>query len=158
MDWAEASMRNLTNLVQEVLRSNVNMASRLKSLERKHPALATPLNASQDDLTNSEASRSRGASRATCSRFAFEKDLESSTVYQRAAVNGLRFSMSLTSSNRPSYLSGLSLSDISDVSAVALPIFPTELWNHHRYNCSNPVSSTTKATSLEAWYNPPAKV
>ena len=158
MDFAEASMRNLTNLVQEVLRSNANMASRLRNLERMHPALTRSLTSSQDDIASSEASKSRVASRMTSSRFAFEEALETSTVYQRAAANKSRFSKSSNSSNGPSYLSGLSLSDVSNVSALSLPIFSMELWNHHRYDCNNAASSTSRAASLEAWYNPPAKV
>ena len=158
MDWAEASMRNLTSLVQEVLKTNINMASRMKNLERMHLACNPSMNASQDDVPDREASKSRATSRTTCSRSGFEKELETSTVYKRTAVNQLRFSKSSNSSNGPSYLSGLSLSDVSNVSAIALPISPMELWNHHRYARNAPGYTMARTTSLEAWYNPPAKV
>ncbi|KAL9133652.1 MAG: hypothetical protein Q9175_005164 [Cornicularia normoerica] len=156
MDWAEASTRNLTSLVQEVLKTNVNMASRLKNLERMHPALAASLCTSQNDIARSEGSESRASSRRTYYRFTFEEELETSLVYKRAGLNHIRFSKSSTSSNGPSYLSGLSLSDVSNVSAIALPISSMELWNHHRYTPDNAGSATT-ATSLDAWYNPSAK-
>jgi len=157
MDWAEASMRNLTSLVQEVLRTNVDMASRLKNLERMHPALANSMKPSQDDTAISEQSESRANSRATCYRFAFEEELETSIVYKRAGLKQMRFSNSSTASNGPSWFSGLSLSDVTNVSALTLPISPMELWNHHRYG-SSVASSTTRTTNFEAWYYPPAKV
>ena len=150
-------MRNLTSLVQEVLKANVNMASRLKNLERMHPALAASLCTSQTDNAKSEGTNSRAVSRRTYYRFTFEEELETSPVYKRAGLNHIRFSKSSTSTYGPSCLSGLSLSDVGNVSTITLPISPMELWNHHRYRLDNAGSATT-ATSLDAWYNPPAKV
>ena len=150
-------MRNLTGLVQEVLKTNVNMASRLKNLERMHPALASSLTTSQNDTPRSEGTESRAVSRRTYHNFTFEEELETSPVYKRAGLNQIRFSKSSTTSNGPSCLSGLSLSDVSNVSAIALPISSLELWNHHRYRSDN-IGSVTTATSLDAWYNPSAKV
>ena len=158
MDRAEDSMRSLSDLVREVLKANVNMAVRMRNLERMHPAFARSMNALQEDGTSSEASKSRAASRLTCQRFEFEEELETSTAYKRAAVKQLRLSKSSGSSNGLSYLSGLSLSDVSNVSALALPILSTELWNHHRYSRNVSGLGPPKASSLEAWYNPPAKV
>lgn len=157
MDWAEASLRDLTTLVQEVLRTNVNMAARLKNLERMHPALAIPSTcASQDDNAIREAGKSRSVSRLTYNRFAFEQELEMSTVYKKAALYQKSVSRSSNSSNGPSCLSGLSLCDVTNASSIALPISAKELWNHHRY--SHTVTGLEKITSLEAWYYPPAKV
>ena len=150
-------MRNLTSLVQEVLKINVNMASRLKNLERMHPALASSLSTSQNDTPSSEGTESRAVSRRTYYNFTFEEELETSPVYKRAGLNQTGFSKSSTTSNGPSYLSGLSLSDVSNVSAIALPISSLELWNHHRYRSDN-LGSVTTATSLDAWYNPSARV
>lgn len=157
MDWAEASTRKLTSLVQEVLKTNVNMASRLKILERTHPALAASFRTSQNDMARSEGTESRAVSRRAYHKFAFEEELETSTVYKRAGLNQISFSKLSTTSSGPSCLSGLSLSDVSNVSAIVLPISSMELWNHHRYRPDNAGSGTT-ATSLDAWYNPPAKV
>lgn len=150
-------MRNLTSLVQEVLKANVNMAARLKSLERMHPALAASMCTSQNDNARSEGTDSRAVSRRTYYRFTFEEELETSPVYKRAGLNHIRYSISSTSSYGPSYLSGLSLSDVSNVSAIALPISPMELWNHQRYRSKN-AGTPTAVTSLDAWYNPPAMV
>ena len=151
-------MRNLTSLVHEVLKTNVNMASRLKNLERMHPALAASLRTSQNELARSEGTESRASSRNTYYKFTFEEELKMSPVYERAGLNQNRFSKSSSSSIGPSYLSGLSLSEVSNVSAMALPISSMELWNHHRYSSDNTRGAATNATSLDAWYNPPAKV
>ena len=144
-------MRDLARIVQQVLRANVNMASRLKNLERMHPALAA------NDNAIGEKPDSRAVSRMTCCRFTFEEELEMSPVYRRVGLNHIRFSTSSTSSYGPSRFSDLSLSDVTNVSAIALPISPLELWNHHRYAPNNAGSATT-ATSLEAWYSPSAQV
>ena len=153
-------MRNLTSLVHEVLKANVNMASRLKNLERMHPALTASMSTSHNDTPKSEGPDSRAGSRRTYYRCAFEEELETSLVYKRAGLttlNHIRFSRSSNSSYGPSSLTGLSLSDISNISAIALPISPMELWNHHRYRTYS-TGSTTTPTSLDAWYNPSTEV
>ncbi len=67
--------------------------------------------------------------------FTFEQDLFASRPYARA-INR-RPSWSATSSVVPtmgwSYLSGLSLADVSEVSILSLPLSPQEQWNGHRY-------------------------
>ena len=146
-------MRDLTRLVQVVLKANVNMASRLKNLERMHPALTA------NDNAISEGTDCRADSRMPNYRFTFEEELEMSPVYRRVGLDHIRYSTSSTSSYGPSRFSDLSLSDVSNVSAIALPISPLDLWNHHRYTFSNADSTTTATfTSLNAWYSPPKQV
>ena len=150
-------MREMTCLVRELLRTNINMASRLKNLERIHPALVIPSTCtSRDDLALSEASRSRATSHLTQNQFTFDEELVTSTVYQKAAVTQISISKSSNSSYGTSSWSGLSLCDVNNVSTIALPILSRELWNHHRYGPGT-VGSTTKI-SWDAWYNPPKKV
>ena len=71
----------------------------------------------------------------TVDSFAFEQDLFASRPYTRA-INR-RPCRSATSSVVPtmgwSYLSGLSLADVAEVSILSLPLSPLELWNGHRY-------------------------
>ena len=157
MDWAETSTHNLSTLVQGLLRSNINMSRRLKALERMHPALAGSMTSRGKSPSNERNDSRTSNRRATCFGFTFEQELETSPVYKRAALNELRQSQSSTSTNGPSSLSGLSLCDVSDVSAIALPISSMELWNHHRYTSSGKRLETSVA-SFDAWYNPPAKV
>ena len=89
----------------------------------------------------------------------FQKELETSPVYRRTAFNRIRASEgSSNATSYPSFLSGLSLSDVSNVTAMALPISCTELWNHHRYTSNLSSDTRTEGVSLDAWYYPPAKV
>ncbi|KAI4158754.1 MAG: hypothetical protein LQ342_007149 [Letrouitia transgressa] len=131
------------------------MSRRLKQLEKMHPALgssACPSKAS----SAFEFDFIQGAVQTPAGEVDFEKDLESSPVYRRAGFSTLRVSnSSSTDSPRPSFLSGLSLSDVSNVSAVALPISSQELWNHHRYHVVRTDDAKTGIRTLDAWYNPP---
>ncbi|MCJ1284042.1 guanine nucleotide-binding protein subunit alpha [Xylographa opegraphella] len=67
--------------------------------------------------------------------YTFEKDLQASPVYSRA--NKKHSSLSLPSSGARttgwSVLSGISLSEVSNLSVFALPIFVNELYNHQVY-------------------------
>uniref|UniRef100_A0A8H7N8F4 Fungal N-terminal domain-containing protein n=1 Tax=Bionectria ochroleuca TaxID=29856 RepID=A0A8H7N8F4_BIOOC len=69
----------------------------------------------------------------------FELDLEASRVYRMAKRDTMDFSFrsSLAGSIAWSIFSGLSISDISAVAAIALPIKPKDLSNAHRYEFSN---------------------
>ena len=128
-----ASTRSLNNLVRRVLKSNANMSNRLRNIERMHPALANSTIPSCASMSVNEHTGKRSMSPAFFD-FAFEEDLQTSRVYRRAALDETRFSKALSSNSiGNSFLSGLSLSDVSDVSAISLPISPMELWNHHRY-------------------------
>ncbi|KAL8686989.1 MAG: hypothetical protein Q9218_006714 [Villophora microphyllina] len=157
MTAAEINTRDLTNLVQQLLKSNINMSRRLRNIERMHPAMnrstSPSLRTSIHELYLSRLSDAFQSYEST-----FEKELETSPAYKRAGFNRLRVSQ--TSSNAasgPSFLSGLSLSDVSNVTAMALPISCTELWNHHRYNSPPDSDKTQTESTLNAWYNPPPK-
>ncbi|KAL9590276.1 MAG: hypothetical protein Q9203_000898 [Teloschistes exilis] len=157
MTAAENNTQDLTHVVQQMLKSNINMSRRLRNIERMHPAMdrsvSPSLRTSIHDLYLSRLSDTFQMSEP-----AFEKELETSPVYKKTAFNRLRLSQSSSNAaSGPSFLSGLSLCDVSNVTAMALPISCTELWNHHRY-ISQPHSSQTPALStLDAWYNPPPK-
>lgn len=134
------------------------MSRRLNELEKMHPALglsAYPSNAS----SAIEFDLIQGTIETPAGEVNFEKDLEISPVYRRAGFSTLRVSnSSSTNSPGPSFLSGLSLSDVSNVSAVALPISSQELWNHHRYQVVRTDNAKADIRTLDAWYNPPPTV
>ena len=67
--------------------------------------------------------------------FAFEHDLQASRVYERNAHRHSHYSLpSSTGISRGwSYLSGLSLSEISDISVIALPIALQEVYSSSQY-------------------------
>jgi cell division control protein 24 len=69
------------------------------------------------------------------SSFDFEDDLDSSRVYRRAQRDSMDFSFrsSTAPSNAWSIFSGLSLSDVSIISAVALPLSLNEIGNPQHY-------------------------
>ena len=67
--------------------------------------------------------------------FDFERDLEASRVYSRATRDTVDFSFrsSAVGSHAWSTLSDVSLSDISIISVIALPVYPKDITNGHHY-------------------------
>jgi hypothetical protein len=65
----------------------------------------------------------------------FEKDLIASRVYRRIKRDTMDFSMrsSVARSHGWSIFSGMSLSDISEISVLALPILPSDISNSQHY-------------------------
>ena len=160
MDEAYESVRNLTNLVQQVLKTNVDMSRRLKNMERMHPALASSTRTSPDQSRRTSRSNDlQRRSTLSMHGFAFESDLQASRVYRKVAIEASKLSVQSNGSSIGfSSLSGLSLSDVSNISAISLPISPRELWNHHRYYPEANNTDHVGSSPLEAWYNPPPKV
>lgn len=160
IDHAEESTRTLTTGIQILLRSNLNMSRRLRNIERMHPALATsscPSKASSTFSLNVLQSEPRTSEDRLDMHF--EEALEKSPVYKKAGFNRLMVSKSSSMiSPGPSFLSGLSLGDVDNVSAVALPISSRELWNHHRYIAVISGDAKAGTQALDAWYNPPSTV
>lgn len=66
----------------------------------------------------------------------FERDLKESRVYRRAKRDTMDGSVrsSVGRTHTWSVFSGLSLSNISDISVIALPIYAEDLTNPHHYN------------------------
>ncbi|KAL8733290.1 MAG: hypothetical protein Q9181_003646 [Wetmoreana brouardii] len=157
METAETSTKDLTTLVQQLLKSNINMSRRLRNIEKMHPAMNQSTCPSlTSEILERHASRLIDPSQA--SGTPFEKELETSPVYKRAAFNKLQASQSSSNAaSGPSFLSGLSLSDVSNVTAMALPISSTELWNHHRYPERRGSSTSNGVSTLDAWYYPPPR-
>lgn len=73
---------------------------------------------------------------SSLSKSDFEDDLESSRVYRRAQRDTMDFSFrsSIARSNAWSVFSGLSLSDISIISVIGLPVLPKDITNAYHYN------------------------
>jgi cell division control protein 24 len=80
------------------------------------------------------------------SSFEFENDLETSRVYRRAQRDTMDFSFrsSIAHTNAWSQFSGLSLSEVSIISAIALPLYPDEIENaqHYRLGGQQAMQST----------------
>ena len=127
-----------------------------------HPALASSITPSpRSTRILCERDEIRTPRQSSFFGFTFEEDLWTSTVYKKVALNASKPSMSSSHGSASvvlSFLSGLSLSDVSNVSAVFLPILSKELWNHHRYDQETSTTPDVGASLFDAWYNPSAKV
>jgi cell division control protein 24 len=90
--------------------------------------------------TNNTSQLSTPPDRKEVSDFDFENDLGASRVYRRAQRDTMDFSFrsSIAHTNAWSIFSGLSLSDISIISAIALPLYPEEIENAQHYGLAGP--------------------
>ena len=125
-----------------------------------HPALASHINPTRESIRLAfEADEMQTPSQSTAFGFTFDEDLWTSRVYKKATKNASRLSLvSAKGSGSLSCLSGLSLSDISNVSAICLPILPKEVWNYSRYSIQESNKITNVSASFEEWYSPSSKV
>jgi hypothetical protein len=110
--------------------------------------------------TKDRSSKSDHLSHSNFSPFTFEKVLERSWAYQRAATRGPR-TFSLASSTQLtqswSILSGFSLSQISNIAVQKLPIYENDLQNSESYAFSEAQPrSSEERTILEAWISEPS--
>ncbi|KAK0634144.1 hypothetical protein B0T14DRAFT_86861 [Immersiella caudata] len=134
---AQNSNRNLCVLMEQVLASNKDLAARIRGLERDGSIL------SQSAQDNASTIQPAGQQRPSTSidmgisapRFTFDEDLEASRAHNRA-VN--RHSMSSFASTALyttalSVFSKLSLSQVSNISFFALPVYLDDLANKQFY-------------------------
>ena len=85
--------------------------------------------------------------------FTFDQDLHTSRVYARATNrhSSLSVSSSAIHSVGWSFLSGLSLADVSEISVIGLPISPQELWNVEHYIRALNTSGDTKIDNRKSY-------
>ena len=138
MEEAESAMARLCDRVEQVLASNQDMGRRLRA--------ASTLTKSRDDAsTNSSGTATPpihppGNVPEVIQRnkfgFAFEEDLFASRVYRKPLFSDSGESL-ITSAARTtssSILSALSLTDVSNISILAIPIYSHEISNSARYS------------------------
>src|SRR3569833_1444260 len=140
MQEAENSTRRLCALVEAALNTNQELAERIRGLEREGSIIAETTAGRDDVSTIRQTSASKTVSFIETDRlalkFTFDQDLQASRVYIRAVQN--RQSMtSLTSTalytTALSVFSNLSLSQGSNLSFYALPIYSLDLSTSHCY-------------------------
>lgn len=142
MREAESSTQRLCTLIEEVLRSNQDLADRIKGLEREGSLLAETATGEEDMLTI--RSRSRDAKTLSfidleatkaALHFTFEHDLQASRVYNRAISRHSMTSLTSTAlyTTALSVFSNLSLSEVSNISFYALPVYSVDLSNSDHY-------------------------
>lgn len=90
----------------------------------------------QSNLTDTSTQPTSQGSDLDLSKFDFEDDLGSSRVYRRAQRDTMDFSFrsSIAPSNIWSVFSGLSLSDVSIMSVIALPVYQEDITNAENYD------------------------
>uniref|UniRef100_A0A0B7KN66 Cdc24/Scd1 N-terminal domain-containing protein n=1 Tax=Bionectria ochroleuca TaxID=29856 RepID=A0A0B7KN66_BIOOC len=152
---AEQHRVDLTESIDKLLEGNHDLVRRMMLLEGviglQHKKLAghdaDPVANTLPTISEVSAARAPPAS-----FFDFEADLESSRVYGRAKRTSMDFSFrsSKARSTVGSMLSGISLSKVSNISVIALPIFVEDVSNSHHYSfcfsldvtCTEPYKTT----------------
>lgn len=139
-------------MMVSMMQSNLEVAERMAAMERsmapstiageEYERLST---LSQHTIGNDTISPTTITSQAKsiphpAFGFTFDEDLRTSWVYQRSRARSAR-SFSIASSSQVtqswSFLSGLSLSNISNIAVQALPIFEEDLQNSKLYSFGN---------------------
>ena len=91
--------------------------------------------------------------------FTFEEELEASRVYGRAATRNKRVSITpSTVSMGWSFVSHVTLSEVSNLSLISLPLSAKELRNGHCYSTNTNNTGDMDLSLLYPWYNPPPYV
>ncbi|KAI1307103.1 hypothetical protein F5Y03DRAFT_383875 [Xylaria venustula] len=142
MDEAKSCTQKLCVLVERMLESNQDLAERIRGLEREGSIISK---ARSEIIPGDDASTIRQASATSRSmlktednlikRFAFEDDLETSRVYNKAIYRHSQLSLTSTALHTTalSVFSKLSLSQVSGISFYALPVCAIDLHNSELY-------------------------
>ena len=152
---AQESVNTLCTLVEQVLRSNELLQERLNSIE-----LGSSIG--KDSVTNLEATQARlpsdgfrqsanGVADSTNFGYtAFEYELNNSRVYRRSRKTNDRTLSIVSTAGRTaswSILSGLSISDISNLSVLAIPIHAEDILNPERYQFGDLAEQAQRSVS-----------
>lgn len=135
---AQSSVTQLTTLVEQLLGKNEEISRRLETFEI-HPGKEKNLisfeSENADDIEGRQGNSVETVVMNTSPSSSFEQDLYASPVYARTMEEKSNLSIPLSTghSNARSFLSNLSLADVSDISVLSLPITTAEIWNHHHY-------------------------
>jgi hypothetical protein len=190
----------LHNLISQLLESNQEISRRLLNLEASHDSQSILTNCFRngntlegvditEEITQTDPDKrdSRTFSRFLTSfqptpfHYSFEIDLNTSRVYRRTEPykSDVSFTSSSVRTHAWSIFSGMSLSEISVVSALALPLYAYDIPNNEWYNfgeielevpmsgtryqetINRPASSntpTTKSTALSTIFAPLEKL
>lgn len=156
---AERSQQTLQNLVEKLLMSNQDLSLRLRSIEDKFESrsimTACFRNGTMDGLAEGESETGNEVpaevkptlwfsilaqnTAEDTSRNDFQVDLGTSRVYKRTALykSDVSFTSSVARTHAWSIFSGLSLSEVSMISAIALPLYLDEISNKQWYTFSH---------------------
>jgi hypothetical protein len=151
---AEQSRELLQDLVQQLLESNHDISRRLQNLENTYDSESI-LTTCFRNGNNVEVAESGGEGAGVIPdqpislepndsssgllsvgfHFSFEIDLDTSRVYRRTQPykSDVSFTSSAVRTHAWSVFSGLSLSQVSNISAIALPVYSDDIFNNEWY-------------------------
>ncbi|PGH17526.1 hypothetical protein AJ79_01126 [Helicocarpus griseus UAMH5409] len=145
LEDAKAEADKLHDRIGEVLSANEALKNRLMGFDEPEipPPAAAALNKSDDSSVSTtsdhtsrgpQATQQRGALRKRYG-FAFEEELFSSRVYKKSVFSqsGTSLITAATRNTCSSVLSSLSISEVSNLSVLAVPIYANEISNSQRY-------------------------
>ena len=138
-------MTRLCELVEQVLATNQDMSRRLRNMDGKRSR--SPDSDREDDASTCSSDTvtlplpglPRDGLPENVHRsqfgFSFEEDLFASRVYRRPLFSdsGLSLATSAARTTASSILSALSLTDVSNISILAVPVYADEISNQDRY-------------------------
>jgi hypothetical protein len=133
---AEDTNRRLCGLIEQLLESQPSVAQRMQDLDSEDSVLSS--SATHEDGTSAiSANESRGPNVYLSSEsFTFDRDLQTSRVYSRTILNRQSLSSQTSTAlytTALSLFSKLSLSEVSDLSFFALPVYAVDLENSDCY-------------------------
>ena len=163
MEDARKAADSLFDRIEQVLSNNEAMMNRLRAFDEPEIPSSLPLIDHKSENSASTASNHsnkgpRLGQKAPPQRnalgFAFEEELLSSSVYKRPlfSQSGASLITSSTRTTSASILSSLSISDVSNISILAVPIYANEISNSQRYafgDFSSETQPTKTVKSLE---------
>ncbi|KAI1108996.1 hypothetical protein F5Y14DRAFT_54881 [Nemania sp. NC0429] len=144
MEEAQSSTQKLCALVEQMLESNRDLAERIRGLEREGSIISKARYSivPADDTSTIRLRQAIPARQdmlepgdALVRRFAFEDELDSSRVYNKAIYRYSQLSLTSTALHTTalSVFSRLSLSQVSSISFYALPVCAVDLHNSELY-------------------------
>lgn len=137
MTEAQSSTRHLCKLVEDLLQSNQDLASRIRGLERDGSIIAESRRDDVSTLRQTKGSKSVSFidTQASAIKFTFDQDLQASRVYNRSIGRQSMTSLISTAlyTTALSLFSNLSLSQVSNISFYALPVYSNDLSNSDCY-------------------------
>ncbi|KAF5711451.1 hypothetical protein FGLOB1_5014 [Fusarium globosum] len=143
---AEESQQQLIATVDILLRGNTDLSRRMLGMENTIDTMshrrATIQSTRDMDIQERKSTSPR---RSSLFEFDFEYDLKLSRVYRQAKRDTMDFSArsSVARTHEWSSLSGISLSDISHISVLALPLYVEDISNPQHYNFGQEIIQPT---------------
>ena len=148
MEEAESAMTRLCDLVEQVLATNQDMSRRLRNMDDKPAKRSHSPGSDREDDASTTSGKTVTLPPPGLPRdglpensyrsefgFSFEEDLFASRVYRRPLFSdsGLSLVTSAARTTASSILSALSLTDVSNISILAVPVYADEISNQDRY-------------------------